>query len=130
MTTTRGPLRKPSPSRLSTTRRRAEPSISPFGALRSASSTNPMSLSPGRESRWQRRGESPRKENGCRRGENRSVDHEGGMPSAGQRGPAICFNRYLSKSGGLLAYGGDHAKYGRGTFGTSRKRPHVRLKSA
>jgi len=34
----------------------AAPSISPFGALRSACSTSPMSLSSGREPRWGRRG--------------------------------------------------------------------------
>jgi hypothetical protein len=42
--------------------------ISPFGfgVLRSACSTNPMSLSPGREQRWPRRGGLLRKENGMR----------------------------------------------------------------
>jgi len=50
-----------------------------FGALRSACSTNPMSLSPGREPRWRRRGGLRRRENGRRPGENQSLNHEGGM---------------------------------------------------
>ena len=49
MTTTGQPSRKPSLFRPSATRRRAAPSTSPFGARRSGCSTNPMSLSRGRE---------------------------------------------------------------------------------
>ena len=36
--------------------KKGDTSIFPFGVLRSACSTNPMSLSPGREQRWRRRG--------------------------------------------------------------------------
>jgi len=49
-----------------------------FGGLRSACSTNPMSLSPGREQRWRRRGGLLRSENLRREGENQRLDYEGG----------------------------------------------------
>jgi len=81
----RAAFRKPRSFRLSATRRRAAPLTSPFGALRSGYSTNPMSLSRGREQQWRRRVASPRRENGRRQAENQSLNQrEGGMdPPAG-----------------------------------------------
>jgi DNA transformation protein len=42
-------------------------------------STNLMSLSPGREQRWRRRGGLRRRRNGRREGENQSLNYEAGM---------------------------------------------------
>jgi len=71
--------RKPSPFRLSTTRKRAIPSTSPFGARRSVCSTNPMSLSPGRARRWQRRSGLPRSGNERRESGNHSFGYRASM---------------------------------------------------
>jgi hypothetical protein len=78
-TTTARPSRKPNPFRLSTIRRRAAPSIFRSGALRSACSTSPMTLSFGRGPRSPRRGGLRRRENVRRESENQSLNCEAGM---------------------------------------------------
>jgi hypothetical protein len=80
MTTTGRSSRKPRPFRLSATRRGAAASTSPFGARRSGCSTNPMSLSRGREWRWRRRVVLRRKEVAQRQGENQGRNPQGSGP--------------------------------------------------